>query len=443
MRGVCPEIRGGDEIHIEAGRHPLLIGDAVPVDVTLGGDTRALILTGPNAGGKTVALKMIGLFALMAQAGLHVPAGSGTALPVFSRVFAVIGDEQSIAQSLSTFTSHLYDIAAILERADRGALVLIDEICSGTDPAEGTALACSIIKRLMDAGAVCLATSHHGGLKTFASVTPGARNARVLFDEAASEPRYVVEIGAPGKSYALHIAARAGLPPALIEAARGYLDEQTVMAERLITDLEQLKGVLAMERSGMERKKQEIEEARRLAKQELSGAEKQRRELLAKAVDEADRLVERTRDKCRSLLDRARGSVSLPEQAAVKGEITQVQRKVRKAARRVAPRRGRTVTLRDLAPGARLLMRDTGDLVEFLDGPDRKGAVRVLLGGLAMTTHVRNLGVPESLPPPPPRRPAQSRVRTPGVPPSDPPHGTGPPVTGRHRRHPRVSQVIP
>ena len=409
MRAARPEISTGDQVRIVAGRHPLLGEHAVPVDVSLGGDTRALILTGPNAGGKTVGLKMIGLFCLMAQAGLHVPAITGTALPVFSQIHAVIGDEQSIEHSLSTFTSHIYDIARILERAGRGSLALIDEICSGTDPAEGTALACSIIKRLMDAGAVCMVTSHHGGLKTFASVTPGAANARVLFDEAASEPRYVIETGAPGKSYALHIARRAGLSEDLVHAARGYLDEQTRMAEQLITDLEQLKGVLAVERAGIERKKQEIEEVRAEAEKQLGAAEKQRREMLAKAVGQAEVLVEQTRARCRELLQRARASDSLPQQAEVKGEITQTLRKVRKAAKRVAPRRGRGVTLGDLKPGAALALRDTGDSVTFEQGPDRRGQVRVLLGGLAMTTHVRNLVVPDT-PPPPPAAPPPRKI---------------------------------
>ena len=402
MQAVAPSLTADDSVIILSGRHPLLREDVVPVDISLGGDVRALILTGPNAGGKTVALKMIGLFQLMAQAGLHVPAEAGTSLPVFNDVFAVIGDEQSIEHSLSTFTSHLYDIGRILRRAERGALVLVDEICSGTDPAEGTALACSVIKQLMDLGAVCMATSHHGGLKTFASVTPGARNARVLFDEDEAEPRYVVEIGAAGKSHALDIAARAGIPQHIIHGARDYLDAQTRMAEEMIAELEHLKGALAVERSDLKRREEEIKQEREKAKQELSAAEKERRETLRRAVAEADQLVEQTRDKCRNILDSARGAATLPDRAEVKGEIKKVSHKVQKAAKKTAPRRGRKLTLKDLVPDAPLLLRDTGDAVTFVSGPDRRGAVKVLLGGLTMTTHVRNLAVPDKPPPPKP-----------------------------------------
>lgn len=406
MRGSEPEIVEGDAILIKAGRHPLLTGDPAPVDIALGGDTRALVLSGPNAGGKTVALKMVGLFQLMAQAGLHVPADPGTALPVFPRVYAVIGDEQSIENSLSTFTSHLRDIAGILESAGRGALALIDEICSGTDPQEGTALACSIIKNLMDRGAVCMATSHHGGLKTFASVTPGARNARVLFDEQSATPRYIVEIGLPGKSHALEIAARAGVPGHIIDGARSFRDAQSRMAEEMLAELEHIKGSVAVERAQIEAKKQELQQAAQRARQKLTEAEEKQREILARAVDEAEKLIAETGERCRGILDKARAAATLPQKAEVKGDITRERRKVQRMARKTEPRASRGITVKDLNPQAPLVLRDSGDRVEYVSGPDRKGNVRVMLGGLSMTTHVRSLGVSDQ-----PHQPAPAYKR--------------------------------
>lgn len=396
MRANEPEITDGDAIVIKAGRHPLLTGDPVPVDIALGGDTRALVLSGPNAGGKTVALKMAGLFQLMAQAGLHVPADPGTALPVFPRVYAVIGDEQSIENSLSTFTSHLRDIARILDRAGRGALVLIDEICSGTDPQEGTALACSVLKNLMERGAVCMATSHHGGLKTFASVTPGARNARVLFDESSATPRYVVEIGLPGKSHALEIAARAGVPGHIIDGARSFRDAQSRMAEEMLAELEHIKGSVAVERAQIEAKKQELQKAAQRAEQKLTEAGEKQREILARAVAEAEKLIAETGERCRGILDKAHTAATLPEKAEVKGDITRERRKVQRAAHKTVKPTGRGITPADLNPEAPLILRDSGDRVEFVSGPDRKGNVRVMLGGLSMSIHVRSLGVSDT-----------------------------------------------
>jgi len=404
MRGSEPVITDKDAIVISAGRHPLIAEDPVPIDITLGGVVRALILTGPNAGGKTVALKMVGLFQLMAQAGLHVPALDGTRLPVFGDIFAVIGDEQSIERGLSTFTSHLTDIAEITASAKRGALVLIDEICSGSDPQEGTALACSILKSLMDAGAACMATSHHGGLKTFASVTPGAKNARVLFDEDRGAPRFIVEIGLAGKSHALEVAARAGLPRPIVEGARGYLDAQSQMAERMLAELEQMKGVLAVEKAAIDHEKEKVAVELRIVEEKISAAEKQRRETLAKAVAQADKLVEETRDKCRRLLDRADAATALPEKAAVKGEIERTRREVKEVVQKVRPRHGRAVSQQDLKPGATLTLRDTGQQAQFLSGPDRKGRVKVLIGEITMTTDTKNLGVPDGSEPPQPKK---------------------------------------
>ena len=217
-------------LELVEARHPLLSAP-VPISLRIGGDERVLLVTGPNTGGKTVALKTVGLLCLMAQSGLPVPASPGSRLPVFGEVLADIGDEQSIEQSLSTFSGHLRNVIALLERAGPHALVLLDELAAGTDPAEGAALARALLQNLMERGALTVATTHHGELKLFAHSQPGVVNAAVEFDSATLAPTYRIIMGVPGRSNALAIAARLGLPeddparrPGVAGAGRGALD---------------------------------------------------------------------------------------------------------------------------------------------------------------------------------------------------------------------------
>jgi DNA mismatch repair protein MutS2 len=405
LNAVEPQIADGDAIVIRGGRHPLLTGDVVPVDIELGGPVKTLLLTGPNAGGKTVTLKLVGLFQIMAQSGLHVPALDGTSLPVLSDVFAIIGDEQSVENNLSTFSSHLKEIKWVLDRARAGSLVLIDEICSGTDPEEGTALSCGILKELMSRGAVCLATSHQNGLKTFASVTPGAENARVVFDERSREPVFRVEIGIPGKSYALEIAGRAGFDSRLISEAREYLSSQTRMTERLLAELDEMKGFLEIEKDSFAREKKRLEREREEQTRILNEAELRKDEALQAAYSEAERIVQETRRRCDEILRGAKYAVKLPEAASIKGEIKEIEKKIEK--RKPAPRRkGRPAAPEDLKPDAWFLLRDTGETVQFVSGPDRKGRVQAQLGEFRVSTDARNLLLPDGDIPPERPKPA-------------------------------------
>ena len=229
-------------IVLKGARHPGLAGRVVPIDIELGGEFTALVITGPNTGGKTVTLRTIGLLCLMHQTGLHVPAEAGSSLPVLRDVFADIGDEQSIAQSLSTFSGHLRSITRIVGAAGPDTLVLLDELGAGTDPTEGSALAQALLDHFIRAGALVAATTHYAELKVYAHATPAARNASVEFDLETLSPTYRVSIGLPGTSHAFAIAERLGLPPAIVDDARSRLSEGQVAFEETLASIREHEG---------------------------------------------------------------------------------------------------------------------------------------------------------------------------------------------------------
>ena len=288
-----------DAAELLSARHPLLGEGAVPIDLRIGDrfGYRALVVTGPNTGGKTVSLKTLGLLALMHQAGLRVPAASGARLPVFAQVMADIGDEQSIAQSLSTFSSHLRNVVRFVEAAGPASLVLLDEVGAGTDPAEGSALAMAIVARLLDAGAMVAATTHYAELKTFATEHPGVSNAAVEFDVATLRPTYRLTIGLPGKSQAFAIAERLGLPAEILADARERIStehatmEETLAAiaraqEEQAAALEEASGERAQAAAERERAETGVARARREAGEILSDARRAADDLLARAERE-------------------------------------------------------------------------------------------------------------------------------------------------------------
>jgi DNA mismatch repair protein MutS2 len=248
---------------LRQARHPLLGSKAVPVDIAMGGNTRTVIITGPNTGGKTVSLKIVGLFALMNQFGLALPAGEGTVLPVFDKIYADIGDEQSLSQSLSTFSAHMTNIAAIAGTVTERSLVLLDELGSGTDPAEGSAIAMAILDYLMEKQARVIATTHHGILKNYGYTREGVENASVEFDGRTLSPTYRIIMGIPGESRAVEIAARNGLPTAIVSSARAYLDEERSDVSALI--------------AGLKKKHQELDAAGAANKAEIFRLREERR----------------------------------------------------------------------------------------------------------------------------------------------------------------------
>ncbi len=297
LDAVRPDPSDDGTLGLRSARHPGLGAAAVPIDVRLGGEFQALVITGPNTGGKTVALRTIGLLALMHQAGLHVPAAVGSRLPVFRDVCADIGDEQSIAQSLSTFSGHLRRIIGILERAGPGTLVLLDELGAGTDPTEGAALAQAILDHLLAAGALVAASTHSAALKVYAHTTPGVRNAAVEFDLETLRPTYRLSIGLPGASQAFAIAERLGLDPAIVSAARSRLTDDERAFEATLARIRETEREVAAALDAARRAEERAAEALRAAEEERRRAKAEREALLAATRTEAEALVERLRSE--------------------------------------------------------------------------------------------------------------------------------------------------
>jgi len=299
MAATEPEIDEDKRVSLGEARHPLLLArnwsqpadPVVPVDLVLDRERPLLVVTGPNAGGKTVALKTLGLLALMAQAGCHLPVKEGSRLPVFSRLFAVVGDDQSVAENLSTFSAFARQVREILERVDARSLVLLDELGAGTDPEEGAALARAILELLEERGALVMATTHLEPLKGFGSGHQGARNASVEFDTARLTPTYRLVYDRPGQSYALTIGARLGLPPELIERAQSYRSAQARSLEELLSRLDAEARESEARVATAERLLTEAATVRARAQAELEAAKRSAEQSLAKARQEAERLL--------------------------------------------------------------------------------------------------------------------------------------------------------
>ena len=346
-------------------RHPLLDpATAIPNDIDLAPGTRAMVITGPNTGGKTVSLKTVGLLVAMAQSGLHIPAQSGSELPIFRDIYADIGDEQSIEQSLSTFSGHLTNIIRILKKIDSRALVILDELGAGTDPQEGAALARAILAHLLDQGVTTLVATHYPELKTFAHGTQGVVNASLEFDVQTLRPTYKLTIGIPGRSNALAIAQRLGLPESIVAAARSEVNPEELRADKLIDDIHRQRKVAIKESQKAEKARAEVHKQRRELNERLEKIEEERREVLAQARAEGELEIEvlkRNVQSLRAQLQKLRQPLNALEK--IEEKIEKVEEKVQAPVERNAPKpvdRPPSTVHRPLALGERVIVRTLG-----------------------------------------------------------------------------------
>jgi DNA mismatch repair protein MutS2 len=321
LRAIAPRLNDEGRVSILNARHPLLTGDVVPISIWLGADFRVLVITGPNTGGKTVSLKTVGLLTLMAQCGLHIPAGEQSEIAVFSSVYADIGDEQSIEQSLSTFSSHMRNIIAMLPNFAPDGLVLLDELGAGTDPAEGAALARAILTTIVESGARAVVTTHYSELKTFAHEVEAVENASVEFDVETLSPTYRLTIGVPGRSQAIAIARRLGMPQRVLAMARGSVSAGAVRVERLLSQIQSERAEMAalFQRAG-----ELHDDARKLrdrVQEELSSVRREREEILQQAREEAGSAVRDLRSRLRDIEQGARGSATRREQRDTREQL--------------------------------------------------------------------------------------------------------------------------
>ena len=320
-------IHPGSVLDLRRARHPLIPRDqVVPIDVYIDDDWFVLLITGPNTGGKTVTLKTVGLLVSMAQAGLAIPADEGSRFTVFDGVYADIGDEQSIEQSLSTFSSHMTNIIDILRRATSRSLVLLDELGAGTDPEEGAALARAILLHLLQRSITTLATSHYSELKVFAHNTPGVMNASVEFDPETLMPTYELTIGLPGRSNALAIARRLGLDPSVIEMAETMVRPESLEADALLAEIREARARAQQLEQELSARLRRVEEQERELRQRLAELEKERRAIINQARDEAQAELEDLRREIRRLRARVRKAIPAAERPAVEEVLREAER---------------------------------------------------------------------------------------------------------------------
>ena len=397
MNGEEPVIADDGILLLRQAAHPLIDPKkVVPVNISIGDGYRTLVVTGPNTGGKTVTLKTAGLLCLMAQTGLHIPAAPGSRVPVFRKVFADIGDEQSIEQSLSTFSSHMANLVGIMEEADEDSLVLLDELGAGTDPTEGAALAIAILEELGRKGACIMATTHYTELKKFAIQEEGVQNASMEFDVETLRPTYKLTIGLPGKSNAFEIASKLGLDPALTERARQLLEGGDIAFEDVISSLEEDRKQIEAQKQEQLRRTEEIRAKQAAIELEEKKLKERREKALADAKEEAREIVREAKevsDEIRTELKELAKLDSLGERNkrydASRRRLKELERKNRATIQR--EENTQPVDPSKLKIGDRVKVLTIGQNGELLSLPDDKGELQVQVGVMKVGAHIDDI----------------------------------------------------
>lgn len=396
LNAVMPRLNRNNYVRIVRGRHPLIPADrVVPIDIWIGSDYRSLIITGPNTGGKTVTLKIVGLFALMVQSGIFVPANEGSEFPVFEHIYADIGDEQSIEQSLSTFSSHMKNIVGILDKADENSLVLLDELGAGTDPIEGAALAMSILEELNDRHCICVSTTHYSEIKAFAMTHEGMENASMEFDIDRLCPTYRLYIGIPGKSNAFEISSRLGLPNSIIDKAKGFLKGEDVRFEDIISSAQSQHRIAEEERKMAEEARAELEKLRADAERERRKLDEDRNRLQAKAKEDAKRIVVDTKREMEKLIVEIRSIKDIDRSAA--DRVIQAARDTLRATETAVNEKEAIKKEDNTKPPKTVRAGDTVNIVTLdqkatvLSAPDSKGEVMVQAGVMKLNVKLKDI----------------------------------------------------
>ena len=386
MKGEAPVVEPGAMLNIKSGRHPLLEEKtAVPISVSLGRDYETLIITGPNTGGKTVTLKTIGLFALMAQSGLHLPAATGTTMPVYENIFADIGDEQSIEQSLSTFSSHMNNIVEIVKEAGENTLVLLDELGAGTDPTEGAALAIAILDELRSRGSSTVATTHYAELKKYAIATEGVQNASMEFNVDTLSPTFRLNIGTPGRSNAFEISKKLGLPEHLIQNARELIAHGDLSFEEVLTAIEK-------DRKSAEEDRDEALLLKLDLKKRQEALDKEKDKILARARTEAAKILEETRE----LADEIQRELKEQKDTRSNAKISQLKREISDKTRELTGKEEpetdyQPLAIDDLAEGQWVFVPSLDQRGQVADIDRDKEQAQVQIGSMKVSLDIDEL----------------------------------------------------